>query len=307
MADESYEREDEQGSDEEGYDPEVPLVPAHTPTGTDAYQTAEKTYRATEYIKRVLLSMSVVLGWLRRRVIANSSLWTAAATVVIAVATVFYTHYARKQWEVMNSQLVEITKQYPELQKSSNAAKSAADTAADTLRGSKESFRIEQRPYMVVEKPEFLNPPAYHADIEANITFKNIGKSPAIKARREVSFIGFAPPKRAEGVKKLVVFLEGSFREIEDKLDKAERERYYSYVREDVAPTNAAFSTKELSKLPDYNEFNGLKTGDYVLWMLGSVRYTDSSGGNYETQFCFSWFGADPKVWHICDSHNAIK
>jgi hypothetical protein len=35
----------------------------------------------------------------------SSSLWTAAATIVIAIATVFYTHYARKEWEVTARQL----------------------------------------------------------------------------------------------------------------------------------------------------------------------------------------------------------
>jgi hypothetical protein len=38
-------------------------------------------------------------------VLKSSSFWTAAATVVIAVSTIVYTHYAQKQWDVMNRQL----------------------------------------------------------------------------------------------------------------------------------------------------------------------------------------------------------
>jgi hypothetical protein len=52
---------------------------------------------------------------------------TALATVVIALLTFFYVRYARKQWEVMGQQLGEMVRQYPELQKSAEAAKTQAD------------------------------------------------------------------------------------------------------------------------------------------------------------------------------------
>jgi hypothetical protein len=40
-----------------------------------------------------------------RRYWPDSSFWTAAATIAIALATLVYTHYSRKQWEAMNGQL----------------------------------------------------------------------------------------------------------------------------------------------------------------------------------------------------------
>src|SRR5260370_23483322 len=40
-----------------------------------------------------------------RRYWPDSSFWTAAATIAIALANLVYTQYSRKQWEAMNGQL----------------------------------------------------------------------------------------------------------------------------------------------------------------------------------------------------------
>src|ERR1700685_4452804 len=67
----------------------------------------------------------------------------ALAIVGIIALCIYY-----GQFQVMRGQLGEIIKQYPEIQKSSNAAKNAADTARDTLQASQNQFREEQRPYI---------------------------------------------------------------------------------------------------------------------------------------------------------------
>ena len=93
-------------------------------------------------------TVRVALPWIGRRIITNSNFWMAIATVVIAVATIAYTHYARQQWGVMNSTLAEIQKQTPEIQKQAKVAQDQfAQAKIDSAAASKvtdEQLRIAQ-------------------------------------------------------------------------------------------------------------------------------------------------------------------
>jgi hypothetical protein len=62
----------------------------------------------------------------------------AIFTFVISVTGIAYTIFSFMQWRVMRGQLSEIIRQYPELQKSADAAKKSADTA-------EHSFQTERR------------------------------------------------------------------------------------------------------------------------------------------------------------------
>jgi hypothetical protein len=62
----------------------------------------------------------------------------AIFTFVISVTGIAYTIFSFMQWRVMRGQLSEIIRQYPELQKSADAAKKSADTA-------EHSFQMERR------------------------------------------------------------------------------------------------------------------------------------------------------------------
>ncbi|MFZ0199381.1 MAG: hypothetical protein WB523_11135 [Candidatus Sulfotelmatobacter sp.] len=108
---------------------------------------------------------------------------TAAVLVGIYVAYIYH-----GQLVVMQGQLGEIVKQYPELQKSANAAKSASETAASTLISSAKQFREEQRPYIwgvpIQTQDAGVRPPSGKSGplrlyLGVVIQIKNSGQSPA--------------------------------------------------------------------------------------------------------------------------------
>lgn len=93
----------EQGeADEQGENAEVPAVPLIVKPTPDEHNTKQKTQGTKQYIRPAY-------DWLRpkllpiRSLLSGSSFWTAVATVVIAVSTIFYTIYAKKQWQEIKS------------------------------------------------------------------------------------------------------------------------------------------------------------------------------------------------------------
>jgi hypothetical protein len=189
------------------------------------------------------------------------------------------------------------------------AAKSAGETALATLNSSKESFQIEQRPYVVTENLQFVVGPLAPGLTSINITFRNIGRTPAIRVKREIALLRFhpAPKITPSGVAKLVKFLDGSFQNLEGTLDLAAGEKYAEAAREDLAPNATTFSTGELKEPLTAPEIPLIQKGDLTLFYIGVIRYTDAYNGRYETQFCRMYWGPNPNIVHICDSHNLIK
>jgi len=75
------------------------------------------------------------------RKLRHAPMWIEAACAVALVGiTGAYTYFAREQARIANRTLGEIIKQYPEIQKSANAAKSASDTTAKALEENKRQF-----------------------------------------------------------------------------------------------------------------------------------------------------------------------
>lgn len=87
--------------DDQNQDPEVPSRLAHTnpePNEPDGEKNASNR-AAYDHFKEVS-----VVGWRHiKPVIISANFWTAVATIVIALATVLYTHYAKKQWQEMDA------------------------------------------------------------------------------------------------------------------------------------------------------------------------------------------------------------
>ena len=74
---------------------------------------------------------------------AKAPIWIeAGCAVALVVITFFYTHYARRQANAAHETLVAIQKQYPELQKSADAAKTSADVASEALHSVQRAFVI---------------------------------------------------------------------------------------------------------------------------------------------------------------------
>jgi hypothetical protein len=162
MTNEQNENGEEPDPSQDREDPEVPNIPRHLPASEHAHHGSAEGRPSKHYIKRAL---NVVKNkW------PSSTTWTTLATVVMAAATTIYAVYAGRQWKAINDQL-------PELHISAGAAKSAADTAKQTL-------VIDKRTWI---EPELIRPEqklrsewlktthylAYHFWIT------NIGKIPA--------------------------------------------------------------------------------------------------------------------------------
>ena len=231
------------------------------------------------------------------------------SSVVLAVVGIIALCIYYGQLKVMRGQLGEIIKQYPEIQKSAAAAKSAADTADATLKNQQRSFEIDQRPYVVTEVPQFSgNGLTPDKDIQANITFKNIGRTPARKYGTNVLLLRFEPGRNNKaGRAKLIRFMTSSFDQLEKKNAALRNEIEVNAAEQDLAPNATIFSTNTNSTVVSTQDFPKITSGDITLFYIGIASYTDAFGGQYKTTFCYFYFGSAPQTWHICDSHNTIQ
>ena len=195
-----------------------------------------------------------------------------------------------------------------------DAAKSAAATATTALEASQRSFEIDQRPYLVADIPIFNNSSLVPLQaISANITFKNIGKTPAIKVVDNVELLPYHSTKKREDY---VTFIEGAFAKVREKDIKARAEiRHVNRALEvghDVAPGGTFFTTNHPDVIMSAQDLPLMLTesndaGAVVLFFIGIISYTDAFSRNYETELCWFYFGSNIKTWHICDSHNLIR
>lgn len=202
-----------------------------------------------------------------------------------------------------------------------NVAGRNAKTAEETLKSSEKSFVIEQRPYIVVDEnsPAFLDhPPIAGQQIRADVFLRNVGKTPAVQVVTESEFF----PLRGKLVAKLtaeerkkatgeyITTIETKFRKLR-KENEIVRKRITEFSKltpgEDVAPTKTFFLTTQEPLVVSTDDFPLLADGELSLYIIGFITYADGYKITYTTEFCYFWFGPDPKSWHICDSHNAYR
>jgi hypothetical protein len=77
-------------------DPEVPIVLAAASPDTDTVHPCEEKYRTKDYVAPALHGLRSTIIWAWENICTNERLWIVLATIVIAVATSLYTYYARK-------------------------------------------------------------------------------------------------------------------------------------------------------------------------------------------------------------------
>jgi hypothetical protein len=129
-------RKDENGSGSQGKEPEGTwAVPGQLPAGSDADKHVGQAPDHKGYDQPTNGGLTPGAWRKTKRALLNPTFWMTAATVVIAATTIFYTYYARKQWVSMDAQLAEIRRQYPELQRTANAAKESADLTRQQVVG----------------------------------------------------------------------------------------------------------------------------------------------------------------------------
>lgn len=307
MRDEFHEEQGEERHDDDGGDPEVPFRDA-VDGAHDKPDSRNETQAPNQHPRAIVGFLKPTITWIWEKLVINDKFWIVLATFVIAGATIRYTVYARRQWKALNDQ-------FPLLKRSADAATSAAEIANNTLADQKAAFQIEQRPYLVLDgPPQFLAPPAANSEIQADITLKNIGRTPAFRVIWEDALIEFKPSaKTPAGYVRLRQFLIHHYKRLEGKISSAQKELSTfplgMHAEQDLAPEATLFSTSQEQVILSTNEFSALQTvgGSFTLFDIGVADYRDSFGKEYETDFCYVYWGPDPRTWHICDSHNTIR
>jgi hypothetical protein len=210
-------------------------------------------------------------------------------------------------------QLVQMREATKAAKDSAVAAQSAANTASATLTNQQHAFEIDQRPYVIVISPEFYGlpnpPPLMPGRVFANIKFRNIGRTPAIKVRSAYKLARHIPINVQEtpgGADRLVAFWERNFTQLGHELDEIDTHRFHEIIRNDLAPTADTFSSPFLDGLTP-TEIQEIATENLIIYLFAVVRYTDSFGNRYESEGCWMFLGNDTRVWHTCQAHNIIQ
>lgn len=104
-----------------------------------------------------------------------------AVAVGIVVACIYY-----GQLKVMQGQLGEIVKQFPEIQKSAKAARDSADLSRQTLVETVSNFRTDQRAWLApefIKEPEQINQSGLAIE---NLSVGNSGKTQALQVHGQM-------------------------------------------------------------------------------------------------------------------------
>jgi hypothetical protein len=131
-------------SDYDIADAEVPFAVREINTGTQESNSHHGTHSSKGFTYPFQHWMSNSVSSLRNKIPKQSTFWTALATIVMAFVTAMYTLYARRQWKAISDEI-------PEVRKSADAAKSAADTAREALHVSERAYIVDAAPELGVK------------------------------------------------------------------------------------------------------------------------------------------------------------
>ena len=157
----------------------VNLIPASKPEliGDNKQAQSNKKGHYGEYVIWILIALGIIILIFcysaRKYLDDHSGMVSALGTIAIMLLTIAYVRYSRHQWRVMNGQLAQMRLQFPELQKSAQAAKDSADALV-----------ASERAWIIVdlELPEMsgnliLGDNDTH--VWVNAIYRNEGKTPA--------------------------------------------------------------------------------------------------------------------------------
>lgn len=107
MPDEFDKPLDQEQTDEYGEDAEVPLIPVIAESSSNQNRSEKRARPSGNYVAPTFKWLLESATWLKNcwigQAFQSASFWTAAATVVIAIATIFYTIYAGLQWKEIHA------------------------------------------------------------------------------------------------------------------------------------------------------------------------------------------------------------
>lgn len=266
---------------------------------------------------------------------AEATVWIAIFTIVLALVGIFTlvevikgggdTHELAVQAKRQADQMKDVSDAADRIkqaaqdmvvqdQKLADNSKNALDASnrqsREALNASIASSRLDQRPYIVTDAPAFNQTSIVgNHEITANITFRNIGKTPALKILHNLTMQPYTGLNRDTYIQ----FMDRLFTDLKSK-DRQGRHQIESspYPEEDIAPQATQYATNPPITLSPEDVTvlladNGPNVGKETLFYVGIISYTDGSGAPYKTQYCYFYFGNNVRVWHICDNHNTIQ
>ncbi len=155
----------------------------------------------------ILAAFLALPTWRRSREFldAHSGMVSAIGTIAIMLLTIAYVRYSRHQWRVMDGQLGQMRQQFPEMQKSTQAAidsAKAAKASADAL------INIE-RAWIFVDVSLVGGKVIYSStgsqgdkegtQMELSLRCRNVGKSPAWITQKLVH-VEIIPPSNSTAI-----------------------------------------------------------------------------------------------------------
>ena len=213
---------------------------------------------------------------------------TAAIFVGLYVAGIYH-----EQLNVMQGQLGEIIKQYPEIKKGADASVVAGQAATQTLNEITKQFRIGQRAWVGAQAALVPNAPSPEKMIAFRVVWKNTGLTPALNAHVEGGFM----------YKDRDYLIESDFSKTNtgrlEKFDQSfDRKRTSRGVILPNAPEGS--STTSYIQIPQANKY---------LFIAGTVSYEDIFGHPHTTLFCnkLQGYKLQGYILPLCNIHNNMN
>jgi hypothetical protein len=228
-----------------------------------------------------------------QRVMAAGTWVTAFATLAAAIGAFVYAHIAAKQAKIMGDTLTEIKNQTPSIQKSADAAATAASVAQKSL----SQHDADRRPYVTIKG---LGNTAITRTqvIEQNMELLNWGQSLAVNALLNGHiFYGKGTAK----------FVDDYFRKLPTTPEKPGGMSVIPHIAGQNEMDSPSFSYVTIDSRPfapsdDAIAFINTHVGGLML--AGRIWYKDTLGHPYWTDFCYQ--SLLTHAVSTCEKHNEI-
>jgi hypothetical protein len=220
------------------------------------------------------------------------------ATVATGIAVAAYAVITFLQWRTMNETMCEIRKQTTSAGIAANAAKSAAQTAGDTLIKSIEQFRIDERAWIEIDRIERTQVSSRSNEFGAAFRYRlyprNVGKtaahSIAINAARSMQ---------------TSITLQSNAGNMEREQDQILLKALPKEARDNPVPrVLAPGTTSAVPFVMDGQEPQIFSKDEWVSYLIGRIDYMDEFGVHHWMKFCFYVGEANGTLWNCHEGND---
>lgn len=252
------------------------------------------------------------VAWVRPRF--GVEVWTAAATLVMAIAMIVYTIVTWQQWKTLRSQLEQMigasgqtdrllilnTGQLAQSRKLAEAAKAQAAQAEVSnvqskaaLDASVEASRLDQRAWVTVQGIVLQKPlqemMAIGSTPAVTVLVENSGRTPAT----DVAVAGSVIVRQVLSMKDLATTVTG------EKISNA--------IIGPRTPPGAILLNSD-QPVTTQRQIDAINNGITRLYAIGTIFYRDVFHRPHKTEFCFSAGIRDSGLgMAACKEHNSIE